>query len=629
MSDTLSRLAAGEEPAAGPEATAVGPWNPGVKSRLPGRLLSLSTIFRPENVFAGVEQVKELRDLTGLDFSELVTFRPERLALHELLVRVTADLSVSDGSRYEDLGINFRSITSTILSRYVEPDIERIAATYAESRAALSAVVTQALGAALAAMAAPGGSAHPPRLLRLFTRRSPRRAAAGREDEGTSTLRLADEWEGAAQAAAAAPADSQRGEDGARAVAFRALARITRALYGRVDNWRSVSELVGSVATDLACNEFCATQIGRLVERHVREAVRREGYRLLPRCDRAVVMNTKGPSASGKSTLRPLQHKLANRIGIDWSDFALISPDIWRKQLLDYTSLGADHRYGAMLTSEELAIIDRKLDRYVERKSEQARMSHLLMDRFRFGSFLIQSERNADQLLSRFGHTIYFFFMITPPGALVERAWTRGLEYGRYKAVDDILAHSIEAYSGMPHLFLTWARRTDKLIHFEFLDNSVALGQAPRTVAFGWNSQVFVLDPKGMMDVVRFRKVNVDATSPAELFSDVSEDTLKPQQNTDFLLQCVRQLHEVNFADQASGRIYLRIEDGRPVWVDSEALAAAVSDPYTRAGILAVAPAVLDRTVATQPSPLNVRDILPPDRICTLGSWGQRATVTA
>ena len=54
-----------------------------------------------------------------------------------------------------------------------------------------------------------------------------------------------------------------------------------------------------------------------------------------------MVMNTKGPSASGKSTLRPLQKKLAGDIGVSWSDFALISPDIWRKQLLDYGTLGS------------------------------------------------------------------------------------------------------------------------------------------------------------------------------------------------------------------------------------------------------------------------------------------------
>ena len=603
-----------------------GPWNPGIRSRLPSRLLPLSTIFRPENVFAGVERIRELRDLTGLEFSELVCFRPERLALHELLIRVTADLWVSDGSRYEDLGINFRSMVATLLSRYVQPDMERIVAVYDESRRALGAVIAQALARATQ----PGGPAQPAQRasgLRLLFNRGGRRAPAPREDDdGMSYLRLADQWEkAAAEADAADHKAALRGEAAApEGPAFRALARIWRALYGKVGNWHTAGDLAAPIATDLACNEFCARQIGRVIGQHVQDAVRREGYKRLPHHDPAIVMNTKGPSASGKSTLRPLQHALADRIGVEWSDFALISPDIWRKQLLDYASLGPDHRYGGMLTAEELTIIDRKLDRYVEAKAERGDTTHLLMDRFRFGSFLFHSERSGDQLLSRFGQMIYFFFMITPPDALVERAWKRGLEFGRYKAVDDILAHGVEAYSAMPHLFLTWAQRTDKTIHFEFLDNSVQLGEPPRTIAFGWNGQMFVLDVRGMMDVVRYRKVNVDATCPAELFTDAGDQALRPEHNTDFLLQCVRQLHQVNFADQATGRVYLRIEEGRPVWVDPDAMAAAVAEPHTRAGVLAVAPGVLDRGVAPRPAPQHVSDLLAPDRIRTLGSWGRR-----
>ena len=617
--------------AAAESSAADGPWNPGVSSRLPGRLLPLSTIFRPENVFAGVERVKELRELTGMDFSELVCFRPERLALHELLVRVTADLSVSDGSHYEDLGINFRSMVHTILARYVEPDVGRIVAVYDGSRKQVSAIISQALARTAHPVAAAAGSERPLTSLRaLLGRRTGRREIVERaEDDGMSTLRLTDEWERKAADADAADREAQlRGEAcGPEAAAYRALAKVCRALYGKVGSWRSASDLASSLAVDIACNEFCAKRIGQLVGEHILAAVRAEGYRLLPHRDPAIVMNTKGPSASGKSTLRPLQHALAERIGADWSDFALISPDIWRKQLLDYASLGPDHRYGAMLTGEELAIIDRKLDRYVAAKAERGQITHLLIDRFRFGSFLFQSERASDQLLSRFGQTIYFFFMITPPDALVERAWQRGLEYGRYKAVDDILAHSVEAYAGMPHLFLTWARRTDKKIHFEFLDNSVPQGQPPRTVAFGWNSQVFVLDVRCMLDVVRYRKVDVDATSPAQLFSDAGEQALKPEHNTDFLLQCVRQLRQVTFADQATGRVFLRIEEGRPVWVVAESMAAAAADPQTRAGILAVAPGLLNRASESpqgpQGAPLYVTDLLAPERICTLGSWGQ------
>ena len=134
--------------------------------------------------------------------------------------------------------------------------------------------------------------------------------------------------------------------------------------------------------------------------------------------------------------------------------------------MLDYGTLGADYKYAGALTSEELQIIDHKLDRYMATKYQRGDMSHLLIDRFRFDSFAPDSDEAGSNLLTRFGHTVYLFFMITPPELLVERAWKRGLEVGRYKAVDDTLAHSVEAYAGMPDVFFTWVRRTDKRIQF-------------------------------------------------------------------------------------------------------------------------------------------------------------------
>src|SRR5207245_2473220 len=131
-------------------------------------------------------------------------------------------------------------------------------------------------------------------------------------------------------------------------------------------------------------------------------------------------------------------------------------------------------------------------------KARRGDISHLLIDRFRFDSFASHSDEAGSNLLTRFGQIVYLFFMITPPELLVERAWYRGLEVGRYKAVDDTLAHGVEAYSGMPQLFFTWVARTDKNVHFEFLDNSVPMGQAPRTVAFGRNDTLNVLDLKCM-----------------------------------------------------------------------------------------------------------------------------------
>jgi len=111
-----------------------GPWNPGLQSEVPQELRQLATIFRPENVFAGIASAVELRGLTGFALSELVSFRPQRLALHELLVRITADFAVPDGTRIEDLGLNFREIARDLLAHSLEPGMPAIVAAYQKSR---------------------------------------------------------------------------------------------------------------------------------------------------------------------------------------------------------------------------------------------------------------------------------------------------------------------------------------------------------------------------------------------------------------------------------------------------------------------------------------------------------------
>ena len=144
-----------------------GPWNPGIRSQVPRDLLHLSTIFRAENVYTRVSDAEEWRDLTGFELADLVAFRPRRLALHELLIRVTANLSVPDGARIEDLGINFRRIIATLLERCVAPNIEAIEAQYAATRARIAAMVDHELARLLRpAPAAPRSRGGLLRLLR-------------------------------------------------------------------------------------------------------------------------------------------------------------------------------------------------------------------------------------------------------------------------------------------------------------------------------------------------------------------------------------------------------------------------------------------------------------------------------
>jgi hypothetical protein len=584
-----------------------GPWNPGIRSQVPAELRHLCTIFRPENVFTSVAGAEEWRDLTGMELAELVVFRPRRLALHEVLIRVTADLSVPDGSRIEDLGINFRAMTRVLLERCIDPRMREIDAAYEAARRRLSEIVDNELSLLIAAATAAPALPTRRNALSAFFRRG-RRQADVIDLRALGPRHLIAAWQDNTPA------------DAAHAAAHRALASVVSMLLVRHDDVWGSRELLAPLVTGIACNQFAGDEIGRLIAPWLIDAARAEGYSVLPPQRQPVVMNTKGPSASGKSTLRPLQKRLAGDIGVRWSEFALISPDIWRKQLIDYDTLGADYKYGAAFTGEELQIIDQKLDSYMAQKAGRGEMSHLLIDRFRFDSFAPDSNEAGSNLLTRFGQIVYLFFMITPPASLVDRAWRRGLEFGRYKAVDDTLAHSVEAYSGMPELFFTWIQRTDKRVHFEFLDNSVALGERPRTVAFGWNGTLNVLDVKCMLDVERYRKIDIDATAPVFLYRDTS--VLAPQHNTGFLRQCIERFDEVNFADPDTGRIYMRIVSAKPAWVDRAMLERAASEPDTRAGLADVAPLLFDHAIPDVDGPHYLGDVAGAAHAHTLGRWG-------
>lgn len=594
-----------------PESSTCGPWNPGISSQLPPQLLGLSTIFRPENVFTSVDHAREYRDFTGLELDELIVFRPERLVIHALLIRITADFTVPVGLRVEDLGINFRDMADTIFNRHIAPHMAEIVNEYSGIKRVLDEFIDAELQVMLGAPSSPMPADRPRFLHRVLTviRRSSNRKNARHEDDWEREERVLRDWTEKAQAA----------EDTLQKTAYRALLKVVSAVrikHGRL--WADRA-LLTSLASGIACNEYGSEALGRLIEPHIRIAATDEGYRLLPAQERPVVMNTKGASASGKSTLRPLQQKLAGKIGVRWCDFALISPDIWRKYLLDYAALGSAHKYAGALTGLELEIIDQKLDRYMARKAENGGMSHLLIDRFRFDSFAPDSDEEGSNLLTRFGHLVYMFFMITPPHETVERSWHRGLEVGRFKAVDDLLAHNVEAYTGMPELFFTWALRANKLVHYEFLDNSVEPGAPPRTVAFGRNGEINILDVKCMLDVDRYRKINIDAASPAQVYPDPR--ALAAENNVQFLTQCARRILKVNFVDRATGRIYVRLISGALVGTDPATLSQALADEDTRAGIMAVAPAAMKNAHSSEVGPERLNEVLQMDRFHTLGRF--------
>lgn len=516
-------------------------WNPGITSTIPPRLLPQITLYRPENALSDYQSVADAARASGLPLPRLALLTIDRLIIHELLVRVTADLSVPDGPNYADLGISLRGMVDTIYQNHLRPKINapgntpgNTAGGFAQQYDTLLAETKQTLSTILAST----DTSQPQSKKRGWFGRHKKPATP---DPSHDYTRL-DHWR----------AQKTHPEtDALHSACYAALAETGGAIMAQHGRLVADATLLSGLALPLVIASYGTKWVRRLIADDFALAVKAEGYRLLPAQAKPIVMNTKGASAAGKSTLRPKQRQLAERLHCQWQDFALISPDYWRKYLLDYDSLGDDYKYAAMLTGHELTLIDRKLDDYMAEKAQAGNMSHLLIDRFRFDSFNPDAEgAYQSTLLTRFGETIFLFFVITSPAATVERAWLRGLTTQRYKAVDDLLYHNIEAFAGMADLFFSWVKVADKEVHFEFIDNDQPPDRPPRTIAFGCNKTMVVLDREGLANIDRFRCVNVNATKPREVLITPSPTK---QGEGDFMKRCVATLDEVHFIDDAGG----------------------------------------------------------------------------
>jgi hypothetical protein len=171
----------------------------------------------------------------------------------------------------------------------------------------------------------------------------------------------------------------------------------------------------------------------------------------------------------------------------------------------------------------------------------------------------------------------------------------------------------------MPELFFTWALTTGKRVHYEFLDNSVVEGRPSRTVAFGWNGEMTILDIKSMLDIERFRKINIRAQKPEEVYVN---ENLAPECNVEFLKRCARWIPIINFADYETGRVYARLKHGKWAWRDEQRFAFALKDPDAKAGLETIAPNKFGPTAGAVVEPRNL-DI---DKAHTLGVWGEAAS---
>ncbi len=554
-------------------------WNPGIESEIPAEYRELETICDPGNVFTTLAEVNELASETGLSPEELVTFRPHRLVLHELIVRVSADIVVLEGESEEDLGINFRDIARQIFNHYVIPRLMQIEHGYDTTRTRVEEMIRRELEQALEVRTP---AKKPPSLWSrlLGAKAKPPPIKQSRQEREFELIN-------------AYKAKGLGASDELSAAVYRSLYRVLGSIATTRGFIGPDPEYLTRICVNHACNHLGGREIGRKVGELVSQAIEAEGYPLIPDAEKPVLISLKGASASGKSSLRPMLRKMMLELGIDEGDFGTISPDIWRRLLLDYDALGAAYKYAGRFTSHEVNVIDAKLDRYIRDKAEQRHsIPHLVVDRFRFDSFASEKiTRVLHKTYVRYIDTMYMYFLVTPPAATVERGWERGLARGRYKAVEDFLGHCVEAYAGMPKLLFKWLSNQRPRYYFEFLDNSVPKGTYPELIARGTQGSMQIFKPEVFIDIERYQRINVLATEPAQV--PAAPEQLEVRHNLGFLRQCITRIPQIEFIDAESGSAYLKIQSGVFSVVDESRWQQNLTSGALHDIVLALAPDLL------------------------------------
>ena len=523
-------------------------WNPGIAPTLPRALRPLETIFRPENTRVTESEVADLHDLTGLPEEELAWFRPARLVLHEVIVRVTADIAVAEGEVEEQFGRNFRAIAQAILDRAIAPRMPVIESACELATREIEAAAGRILDDTL--FAPPADTVRRSGFwASLLGRGAP--AAFPAQPRDSESAIVASFRERASQAS-----------DPLERTVYRSLHRVLSAMEVRRGRIVRDRELLLRIASRHAGNAWGSQCVAESVGPLFDAAVAREGFVLVPNREKSILISLKGASASGKSSLRPMIKQLMREQGIEPDGYATISPDVWRRLLLDYDSLGPHYKHAGQMTGRELMVIDGKLDRTIRRKAQRdGAIPHLLVDRFRFDSF--ESEKVARVLhdtYARYVDTLIMYFVVTPPEETVERGWLRALERGRYKAVEDFLGHSVEAYSGMPKILFKWLANPRPEFRFFFLDNRVPKGTFPMTIAYGTQGAMTVIDPVAFVDIERYQKINIHATSAAGVYPD--PEAMQVENNLGFLAACIRKIPRVEFVQGREGAALARADHG-------------------------------------------------------------------
>ena len=261
-------------------------WSPGIETEIPDQYRLLETIYDSKNVSSSIDEINALAQETGLSPEELVVFRPDRLALHELIVRVTADIVVLEGEHEEDLGIRFRSIANKIMDACLVPHLPEFDLTFQALYKKARSMVDKELSESLFTVLPASTKSKPSILSRFFA--APKKQPRNLESTQERQLRVISSFK-------------EKGlntDDPFESAVYRSLYRVLGSIVSTRGYLGKDQEMLIELITTHICSRYGSRLIGKQVDVWVKQAVKDEGYSLIPDAQKPILISLKGSSAA-------------------------------------------------------------------------------------------------------------------------------------------------------------------------------------------------------------------------------------------------------------------------------------------------------------------------------------------
>ena len=209
-------------------------------------------------------------------------------------------------------------MVATIFDDYIKPEMAMINAAYENTRSRANSFINQQLSAQIYNRQARKSPKEKPAslLARLFAPGTKKSMAAS--SPRLPEIDALEYWQ----------MKLEESKDGLETACFQSLLKIVGAFVGHRGRLFADIELVCRLAVNYLCNDFGSEKIGEAIDPCMKKAIEKENYRILPVQEKPIVMNVKGASASGKSTIRPAMRQLAEKLDIPWEEFAPDQPGL-------------------------------------------------------------------------------------------------------------------------------------------------------------------------------------------------------------------------------------------------------------------------------------------------------------